>query len=79
MGTVLGIVVGAGVGIFTTGVAQRVFDDGLDEIGGALEGGYNDVVSAAGGVKDLGGEALSAAGDGLGKAKDSVTSCFGLC
>lgn len=55
-GTVAGAIVGAGVGVFTSGMVDSLFENGLDNIGGAIEDGGKAVVDAgeavAGGVKD---------------------------
>lgn len=55
-GTVAGAIVGAGVGVFTSGMVDSLFENGLDNIGGAIEDGGEAVVDAgeavAGGVKD---------------------------
>lgn len=56
VGTAAGAIVGAGVGVFTSGMVDSLFENGVDEIGGAIEDGAKavaDVGSAiGGGVKD---------------------------
>jgi len=56
VGTVAGAIVGAGVGVFTSGMMDSLFENGIDDVGGAIEDGAEAVGDAgeaiAGGVKD---------------------------
>jgi len=78
IGLVAGAVIGGAVGIATSGAIDSIFENGWD-IGAALENGWNDLADTGMAVGDLAvqgwtaaGEAISAAGDGLSDAWDSI-------
>ncbi|MQA61722.1 MAG: hypothetical protein GEU86_09550 [Actinophytocola sp.] len=49
VGTVAGAIVGVGVGVFTSGMVDSLWENGIDEVGGAIADAGSAV---AGGVKD---------------------------
>lgn len=78
IGLVAGAVIGGAVGIVTSGAVDSIFENGWD-VGAALENGWNDLADTGMAVGDLAvqgwtaaGEAISAAGDGLSDAWDSI-------
>lgn len=77
VGVVAGAVVGGVVGIVTSGAIDSVFEKGWD-VGTALGDGWQDLADTGVALADLAqgwnaaGEAISAAGDGLSDAWDSI-------
>jgi hypothetical protein len=78
VGVVAGAVVGGVVGIATSGAIDSIFENGWD-VGAAWDNGLQDLTDTGAAVADLGvqgwnaaGEAISAAGDGLSDAWDSI-------
>jgi len=76
VGTAVGAVGGAVVGIFVSGMADSLFENGVDslsDVGNAVVDGAQEVGDTAVAVYDLGSDAVGAVGDGASDVKDAVT------
>lgn len=60
VGTAVGAVVGASVGIFPSGVTDSIWQNGIGEVGGAIEDGADAVGDTAGAIGGAGEHAWNA-------------------
>jgi hypothetical protein len=83
VGTAVGALGGAVVGLFVSGMADSFFDNGMDslsDVGGAIVDGAQEVGDTAVGIYDLGSDAVDAVGEGASDlaegAKDGVKDAW---
>lgn len=72
VGTVAGAIVGAGVGVFTSGMVDSLWENGIDEVGGAIEDGAQAVADAGEAVGGAIADAGSAVAGGVKDAWDAI-------
>ncbi|WP_216212599.1 WXG100 family type VII secretion target [Amycolatopsis aidingensis] len=72
VGTAVGAVVGAGVGVFTSGMVDSLYENGIGEVGQAIEDGGQAVVDTGKAIADGVGDAAGAVAGGVKDAWDAV-------
>lgn len=76
VGTVAGAIVGAGVGVFTSGMVDSLWENGIGEVGGAIEDGAQAVADAGEAVGGAIADAGSAVAGGVKDAWDAWDAIF---
>jgi hypothetical protein len=74
-GAIVGTIVGAGVGIVTSGMIDSMWENGVDnmgDVGEAIADGWGDLVDTGEAIGDLAGDAGDAVVGGISDAWDSV-------